>query len=98
VSHVQHLRWYPHVRAWRHRVERVIKHTDYAEYVSEDPAVLPHPDGLRIEDGQCSMGETEEVDNSKATATEVAGMRQQRWPVAKWWRWSARLGFGARGL
>jgi hypothetical protein len=42
VSHVQHLRWYPHVWAWRHRVERLIKHTDYMEYVGEDPAALLH--------------------------------------------------------
>ena len=41
VSHVQHLQRYPHVRSWRRRVERVIEHTDYAEYVGEDPAALP---------------------------------------------------------
>jgi hypothetical protein len=38
---MQHLRWYPHVRAWRHRIEHVIKHRDYAEYVGEDPVALP---------------------------------------------------------
>jgi hypothetical protein len=41
VSHVQHLRWYPHVRDWHRRVERVIKHMVYAEYVGEDLAALP---------------------------------------------------------
>jgi hypothetical protein len=41
VLHMQHLRWYPHVRAWHHHFECVIKHTDYAKYVGEDPAALP---------------------------------------------------------
>jgi hypothetical protein len=75
--HVQHLRWYPHVQAWRHRVERVIKHMDYAEYVGEDPAALPHHRWNRgrrrvaLQERERER-EREDVDNGKATATRVA--------------------------
>jgi hypothetical protein len=41
VLHVQHLRWYPHIRTWHRRIECLIKHTDYTEYVGEDLATLP---------------------------------------------------------
>jgi hypothetical protein len=69
---MQHLQWYPHVQAWRHRVERVIKHMDYAEYVGEDSAVLPHHRWNRVEDRKHSAGERQ-IDNVEEMATRVAG-------------------------
>jgi hypothetical protein len=67
---------YPHVRAWRYRVEYVIKHTDYTEYVSEDPVVLLCH---RLKRGRRRAAlrererEIEDVDDGEATVTRVAG-------------------------
>jgi hypothetical protein len=47
VFHMQYLRWYPHVQAWHRHVKRVIKHTDYTEYVGDDPAALPRSQWIR---------------------------------------------------
>jgi hypothetical protein len=64
----------------------VIKHTDKAEYVGEDPEALRVPDRIRVVDGHHSMGErVRRVDDDEGAAT---------WPAAVV---KPGLGFWARG-
>jgi hypothetical protein len=82
VSYVQHIRWYPHVRAWRCYVECVIKNT---EYVSENMVALPQSWWNQISVWAAPRGKREREWQQRRRGDNNDGRR--------WWCGSAGLGF-----